>query len=425
MRGVRWILALLLAGLFVPSACDVYDESLLQKPKGAKGAPIPRDQWGSGLGWWSYKRADGCVSAGMPTVEDRPKNTPSGDVGELVFALRSMALGSLDRKGEPTDGAWKNLGFDLDGLCSLSPTCKSNDEAFACDPATGQSPDGNECRDNTFGHLEADAVSLQGIGKDFGLSNDAFDCALCKGDYNFVFRVTKWNGQPNDDSVRVDLYPSPGLEKERGAWKCDMDAPVGSWKKNGCWTIDDRFTIQTGTYDGTLTGESLPPANLNDPSAYVREGYIVAQLPENTLFWFPGKSAAWAYPLKLQRGFVVGKLEQVDGEWRISDGTIAGRARSSDLIESFGQLGLCPGHPLYALATGQLGLNADVIWNGVNDDSERCDSLSVGIGFEAAQAKFAGAPRDPVSLPGCPADGGADASPPVSDGGGGAGGSGD
>jgi hypothetical protein len=412
MRGVRAISSVGLVGLVVLSACDVYDESLLEK-KTSSTSPIPPEQWGSGIGWWSKKNVTtGCVSAGMPTVADRPTNTPDGDVGELYFALRSMALGSLDRNGEPTEGAWRNLGFDLDGLCTNSPTCPADDVALACDPAAAISPDGNECRDNTFGHLEADAISLQGLGKDFGLTNDGFNCALCKGDYNFVFRISKWNGQPNDSSVRLDIYPSPGLETEQGSWKCDLGMPTGAWKTNSCWGPNDKFTIQTGSTEVATTGTgSLPNSKLNDPSAYVKEGYIVAQLPENTLFWFPGKSAAWAYPLKLQRGVVVGKIEQKDGVWRISDGTLAGRARGTDLIEAFEDLGLCKGHQLYALMTGQVGLNADVLWNGANAEDEKCDSLSVGIGFDAEQASYSLTPRDPAKLPGCPppSDGGTDA----------------
>ena len=93
MRGVRRFLSLCLGGLVVVSACDVYNTSLLEKKQG-NTSPIPPDQWGSGVGWWSTKRPDGCISAGVPSIDDRPKNTPEGDIGEIYFALRSMALGS-------------------------------------------------------------------------------------------------------------------------------------------------------------------------------------------------------------------------------------------------------------------------------------------------------------------------------------------
>lgn len=405
MFRVRALLGLGFGAAVVLHACSVYDESLLEGSK-----PVPKELWGSGVGWWSKTRKDGCISAGFPTVEDRPKNTPAGDVGDLYFALSSMALGSLDRKGEATDGAWKSLGFDLDGLCTLSPTCESSDPSFACDPQSAMPGDGDYCRDNTFGKLEADTIALQGLGKEFGLSNDAFNCALCRGDYNFMFRISGWNGEPNDSNVRLDLYPSPGIETPQTSWKCDLNAPLGSWKSNPCWTETDRFTIQTKSTQGTPSATELPGAVLNDPSAYVRDGYIVGLLPENTLFWFPGKSAALAFPLKLQRGIVVGKLVKDGESYRIEDGTIAGRARGQDLIEAFESLGLCAGHPLFSLANTQLGLSSDVLWTGNNSDEAACDSISVGIGFDARVAAFAGIELPPSTLPGCPAgDGGTDA----------------
>jgi len=406
MRAVAGLLGAGIAAVVVLHSCKVYDESLLQ---GKASSPIPPDQWGSGIGWWSKKDQSGCISAGVPKQEDRPKKTSPEELPATYFAISSMALGSLDRNGEATDGAWKSLGFDLDGLCTNSDTCEGDPVELPCSPAGPSIPgDGRECRDNTFGKLEADAIALQGLGKEFGLSNDAFNCALCRGDYNFVFKISKWNGTPNDESVRLDFYPSPGLEKVP-AWQCDL-SKAGEWKKNPCWGPSDKWTIQTDTFDGAIEPGGLPPALLNDPNAYVREGYVVGVLPENTLFWFPGKSAAWAYPLKLQRALVVAKLVDKEGAWHIEDGTIAGRARTTDLIDAFESLGLCEGHSLYTLMKGQVGLAGDLLWNGTNSESATCDAMSVGIGFAASPASFGGE-KPPVTLPGCPAktDGGADA----------------
>lgn len=393
-----------LLALTLSHSCKVYDESLLE---GSGSSPVPADQWGSGIGWWSTQ-SGGCVSAGFPTQGDRPKNTPADSIGDLHFAISSMALGSLDRKGEATDGAWKTLGLDLDGLCTTSETCAVEPKTFAC-ASVGSAPgDGRECRDNTFGRLEADAIAVEGLGVDFGLSNDAFNCALCRGDYNFVFRISGWNGTPDDESVRLDFYPSPGLEK-KPAWQCDLKS-TGAWKKNSCWGAKDKWTIQKGTTDGSVKPGALPNALLSDPSAYVRDGFVVGQLPENTLFWFPGKSAAWAYPLKLQRAVVVAKLVEKSGSYAIEDGTIAGRARTTDLVQAFEDLGLCEGHSLYGLMKGQVALNADLLSNGTNVESAPCDALSVGIGFDARPASF-GAEAPAVALPGCPTggDGGVDA----------------
>jgi hypothetical protein len=394
--------------------CQVYDSSLL-KEKEPEG-DVPESQWGSGIGWWSKKHPNGCLSAGAPTVNDRPKGASGDSIPPLYFAVRDMALGSLDREGQPTDFAWKTLGFDLDGVCTNSETCPGEQEP-SC-KGLGMPADGRECRDNTFGRLENEAVSLENVGKTVGLSNDGFNCSLCNGVYNFLIKISEWNGQPDDANVRVDLYPSPGIENPP-AWKCDIADPIGAWKPNPCWTKSDKFTIQSNSFTGVLSEKELPPASLNDPSAYVRHGYIVGQLPADTLFWFPGdKATVRAFPLKIQHGIFVGKLEQKDAGWHIADGTIAGRARRDDLVEGFQQLGFCEGHELYSAMQIYLTTYLDILASGAVSPEATCDALSVGIGFTADEASFSTTPVDVVPLPGCPTtppidggiDGGSDAS---------------
>jgi hypothetical protein len=356
-------------------------------------------------------------------------------VAPHYFAVRDMALGSLDRAGEPTDLAWQTLGFDLDGVCTNSDTCGDEIDVVPCTSVgTGIPNDGKECRDNTFGRLEDEAVALEGIGKTIGLSNDGFNCSLCGGVYNFVIKLSEWNGQPDDSNVRVDFYPSPGIENPP-SWKCDINAPVGEWKSNGCWTRSDKWTIQEDSYTGTLqAGAELPPAKLNDPSAYVRQGYIVGQLPSDALLWFPGdKATVRAYPLKIQAGIFAGKLVQQDGAWHIADGTIAGRSKGEDLVEAFELLGFCQGHQYYGTMKLYVNNYLDILASGAVSETATCDALSVGIGFTADEASFSTTPAAVVPLPGCPTtdggtdggnDAGSDASTGGSGGSGGAGGTG-
>jgi hypothetical protein len=400
-------LALSAAGLAL--ACNVYDTSLLEDPK---QTPVPEGEWGSGIGWWSAKTSDGCVRAGVPSVNDRPQNA-GGDGGPvLLFAIRSMALGSLDRDQEPTEDAWQTLGFDLDGVCTNSKSCPGENKVSCTSLGTGIPFDGLSCRDNTFGRLEATAVSLPGVGKQFGLSNDGFNCALCNGNYNFVIQLSDWNGEPDDSNVRIDFYPSPGTDKVLD-WECSLDDPPGAWRSRGCWTAQDRWTLANGSFDGPIAPEGkLPPAKLNDPSAYVRQGYVVGQLPSNASFWFPGdRGAVAAYPLKIQQGVFAGKITQKDGVWRIEDGTIAGRAKKEDIIGAFEDLGFCQGHEYFGTMLNYVSSSLDVLASGAVSEEATCDSLSVGIGFEAEQADVSRTAVDVAALPGCPVvtDGGAEA----------------
>lgn len=428
MRFTRLAGALLLVSVGGFAACNVYNDSLLKKGATTSVGPVDPSLYGSGIGWWSKKDAKtGCISAGVPTADEAPKSVDGPSIKPIVLALKAMALGSLGRDGLPNDKdpPWESLGFDLDGVCSNSDTCptpQSGDVQAPCHSVGGIPQDGHECRDNTFGRLEHDAVSL--IGAKYGLSNDGFNCALCRGDYNFLIRISEWDGKPNDSQVRIDMYPSPGLVTPP-PWQCQLDDPNHTWRTQQCWKAGDKWTIQPGTYLGSIAKDgSLPDAKLNDPAAYVRDGYVVGQLPDNVLFWFPGDNGVTrAYPLKMQGGVVAGKLQKdKGGSWELVDGTIAGRSSIEDLKTGFEELGLCANTTSdYTLMTGYLSNFADILANGKVSPQAQCDALSVGIGFDALEATFSGKERAVTPLPGCPPDldGGTDGGD-----GGGAGGSG-
>jgi hypothetical protein len=378
---------------------------------------VPEIEGGSGIGWWSGGVDAGgqtCFSAKMPTPADRPPPGDTTEIPPIYLAVGTMRIGSQDPNFQPDSGAWEDLGMDIDGVCTNSPTCDLED-SVSCKPTVPAIPyDGNYCRDNTFGRLEVQAASIPEVGTKYGLNDDAFNCALCSGAYNFIIRISNYNGAPDDDSVRVDLYPSPGLETVL-PWNCQDP----SWRVHPCFTADMPWLVRDTAVTADAGGPDLPNAVLADPNAYVRSGYIVAELPPDTLFWFPtipGRKAdvATAFPLKLTQAVVTGQVTKAeDGTWSIVDGTIAGRSRETDIIEGFRLIGFCESDPNYSLMQGFLHGSLDVLANGQNDPNTTCDAVSVGIAFTARQAT-AGGLIHVDDLVECPAgdagtDGGADA----------------
>jgi hypothetical protein len=243
--------------------------------------------------------------------------------------------------------------------------------------------DGNHCRDNTFGRVEFQAALVPEVAKKYGLSDDAFNCALCVGHYNFLVRLTNYNGLADDDSVRVDLYPSPGLENVL-PWNCADP----TWTRRPCFTPDMPWTVQSDVLTSQRGGPELPDSKLKDDQAYVREGYLVATLPDDTLFWFPGyKALVVAYPLRLQKAIVTGRVAKgTDGVWRIDDGIIAGRSRAADVVKGFRLIGFCEGDANYKLMTEFIDKNLDLLGDGARDPNVTCDAMSVGLAFQASQA---------------------------------------
>jgi hypothetical protein len=357
--------------------CSVYEPSLLEpRTNGLE----PKD----GIGWWSGPGDRNCISARMPTADERPSPQDPKDVGAIYLAIETMRIGSLNPQGVPDSNAWKDLGYDLDDTCTGSDTCEGEDSPPSCQPTVPQvSTDGNYCRDNTFGRLEYAAGLIPELAKKYGLSDDAFNCALCVGDYNFVIKISGYNGLSDDDDIRIDLYPSPGLEKIL-PWDCSNP----DWHTHPCFTTDLKWTIEDDSVTEPRGGPDLPNSKIVDEHAYVKEGYLVGQLPPNTLFWFPGyKALVVAFPLKLSTATVSGKLARGgDGVWRITDGIIGGRALGTDLVRGFRLMGLCDADPNYSVMTDFVQKNLDIIAAGGKNPAATCDGMSVGLGYTALQA---------------------------------------
>lgn len=367
----------LVAASVSATGCDVYTKDLLAP------APVTVPQE-DGVGWWSGSGDRGCFSTRTPGAGDRPTGTSSADVGPITLAISSMRLGSRNKAGDLDPNAWKDIGMDLDGLCTGSDTCEGQDSPAGCAPTVPQvAYDGNYCRDNTFGRLEFQAALVPEIAKKYGLNDDAFNCALCVGDYSFLIRVSGYNGEPDDESIRVDLYPSPGLESVL-PWNC----ADSTWNQRPCFTPDMPWTVESDVLTEKGAGPDLPPSTIFDDAAYVKQGSIVVHLPDDTLFWFPGyKALVVAYPLRLQKAVVTGKLARGnDGVWRIQNGVIAGRSRGADIVKGFRLIGFCESDPNYKLMSEFVDKNLDVLGDGTNDPGSTCDSMSVGVTFEALQA---------------------------------------
>jgi hypothetical protein len=376
--GLASSIAIVLVGAvgIALAQCSVYDTSLL--------APdLSRPPSAGGIGWWSGNGDRGCFSARMPTLEDRPAKGSDKVLPPIYLAVQTTRLGSLGVDGLLNQDAWKDIGFDLDGVCTGSDTCEGEDSPPSCTPTVPQvSRDGNACRDNTFGRLEFAAAVIPELSKTYGLSDDAFNCALCVGDYNYLFRITNYNGEENDDSVRVDLYPSPGLDKPL-PWDCTDS----SWKDHPCFTPDQKFQVTPESMATPTPGPALADAVVYDDKAFVRDGYIVVHFPDNTLVWFPGyKALVVAFPILMQKGILAGKLtKDPDAVWRITDGTIGGRVRGGDLVQGFRELGLCEQDDKYSVMIDFVNKNLDVLADGRTDTSATCDAMSAGLAFTAQQ----------------------------------------
>lgn len=339
--------------------------------------------------WWTGPETNTCKSTGLPTPADRPEKSDDATMIDAIYvALTEVRMGSTNRAGERTPDAWADFGFDLDGLCTNSSTCPGREE-IGCRRAGPAVPfDGQLCRDNTFARLQPVLATVPELGNEFGLNQEVFNCALWRGSYNTLIRISEYNGQANDAHVRVDFYASPGIQ-DALSWTCPADdfrEAYPPWRSSRKWGIDQSWLSGSIGAPGTL-----PDSRYADADAYVRGGYLVAQVPEGSPQGFLGDGAPYrGFMYKVRRGSFVARLAQgQDNTWSLDDGLMAGRILKEDLLQGFREAGFCGSGGLETFYSNMLTYideDADVLASGKVDPNADCDAMSYAIGFKARQA---------------------------------------
>lgn len=411
--SIASVLAALVALGGIAGACSVYDESLLEDgPDGGVGGSsaaggVAGMAGGSGTGgtaattgeaWWPYTRADGCESAGTPVREDRPEPTEDMDLPNPIYVgITKMRFGAVNDDIDSDPEAWKGIGLDIDNSCQNSPTCDI-DGTFVNEPSCTNDilipGDGDQCRDNSIGKLFQIASESPLVGQLFGVTEENWNCAMWRGEMTMIIKITNYNGKKFDDTVRVDMYASTGLEA-LPAWQCEPDPannekPEASWKNQALPVVTKKWKIADESISPTADPIPGQPANskTSDPAGFVRDGWLFASFGANAEFWLNGVNAhVPGFRLLYQRGFIVGKLAQnLDGQWTIEDGVITGALKPDDVIAGFEEIGYCQNMcDSYTTVIQYVNTNQDLLSSGENLPEVKCDALSFAVDFDARQ----------------------------------------
>jgi hypothetical protein len=280
------------------------------------------------------------------------------------------------------------IGLDVDSVCTSSPGCQDKQQPTSCKATTAQpSLDAEGCRDNALADVMAMVARIPPLDDALGLSDDEFNCELWRGGYNLLFRLTGYNGGSEDDSVRVDWYTSNGIEQQP-TWHCpepDVSAKYARWPSSAPWNVDAQALIGSVTEPGLL-----PDSRVSDPRAYVHAGYLVSRLPDGALLRLAGDAQPFrGFAMPVHEAVWLGRVTKTsDGHWTVSDGLVAGRVRTEDLLRSFAQVGLCNGSPAGTFVESvdrYIAQSADVLADGEAAPDQTCDALSFGIAFTASE----------------------------------------
>lgn len=311
-----------------------------------------------------------CGAPGPATYPDPPTNVPPStkDV-EVVAAEYTIDLGDRPKSAvEPTH--FLEIGFDLDNKCTTVDTLKT---ATTCKPppyALGV-VDGNGGIDNAFGIF---IQTIRDVVKDF--SSEQYTQDIQSGKANVLIRLQNWNGQANDDEVRVSTI---------------VAAPFDSFSP-------DARPLWDGRDAWPVAADSLNSASIDDPKfvdthAYVNNFQLVASLSEGNLRLDVGLSSVRRVrlDLKLSAAFVVCDIApEATGKWgyTFSKCTLGGRWLADDLVKQLGQFpnplannaALCRGNPTYESFKEALCSRVDML-HTLGSPTQDCDALSVGMTF--------------------------------------------
>jgi len=347
-------------GLAIADACSIYDPSLLVGDAGVPDAASDAPQ----------VDADTCGSARWPTRPD--KDDPSTKDYEFYDAVSLLDFGAADA------GVAPNYGFNLDGFC----TCPMPD---SCKPLGSDGGGPPKHCDDDGGVDNSGAALIRQFSSSAGFFDQGYiNTMIGKGVFGALFRIKGYNGQANDTKVELSVYVSNGTEGVQQG----MPA-VPQLDGNDKWTIDPVSLL-----GGTIPDGGAPIPNAYDPTAYVRDGFLVANLD------FPlgigAGNGDGLVTVDLSGSVIVAKLEPYQGAFR-AKGVIGGRWPTTKLLKSIAVLhdpfdydaSLCGTNATYQALKPKICGYADITKNPSADGTNApCDSISLGFAFEGTPATF-------------------------------------
>jgi hypothetical protein len=298
----------------------------------------------------STSELDPCGHALPPPPPEQP------DVGDSVpaFYLAVRTMSFLD------DGS-AVAGFDLDGVCT-------------CEPRPNTAFDGGS---SFFGSF-ADVLDIDQVS--------GFAAQAAAGERTMLLHVSDYNGTPNDSDVRLGIMPSRGIVDGSGCGTVPVagSAPPG-------WCGRDRWTYPLAN---VLPSTKVP---LERVKGWVKDGKLAFR-SDASISILVGKSV-----VKLSAPMGAGKLFKAgDGNWRLEDAVLAGRAPMTDILAAVGTFDeprdggtatdggprklICQG-PLFPALKGTICDQSDITDTPASDfRAAACNAMSTAVRLVAEQS---------------------------------------
>ncbi len=324
-------------------------------------------------------------SCSTPTGDCRvapaePTDAPTGDgTTPTVVALNSLLLGDKTRDGTLDSKAWKDYGFNLDGLVSTRGG-KNHCKPAGSGTVASIQPDGNGGIDNSFG------ANLLGLITTLAAdASDSVNESITDGDFTVILRMSTLGSGAEQKGIAADLFGG---------------AKLGS----------------TPAFDGSdvwpVMSELLnDPADINSSKVKFGSSFVTGGT------WYSGTPGTLSLALSVSGFTLTLNIRQAIISTKItgagtaaaagSDGIIGGVLDTEELVSELKKVAgtfdesLCDGSTFESIASS-IRAASDIMADGTNGDSSKtCDGISIGLGFsaKAVQLGTAAPPATPGADP--------------------------
>jgi hypothetical protein len=310
-----------------------------------------------------------CDTTDIPDPPAAPLDAPPV---EVFFALRAIRFGDSEVRAsvpgldlDRADGCRIDCrGEDECGVPEFLPPLSSEEQLRRCDFVDGI--------DNAGVHL------FERLAPNVGTDAESLSAEANAGQWSLILRVREWNGQPDDATVHLALFATPGFgwtpAGEGGGGGAPPVAPP-RWDGTDVWPIDVR-SLAPGSTD-------LETPAFEDRNAYVTGGTIVGALGG---VFYVGVNQL---PVELADGVLIAPMLDVGlPTLRIEKAVFGARWPVQDLIDGLGplQLGddaaLCNLPILFDTIVQDVCKLVDVTADGLPG---ACDALSFAIELDAGR----------------------------------------
>jgi len=328
-----------------------------------------------------------------------PADNPAAGATPTVVAMRKLLLGDTDANGNPDPNAWRDIGYNIDGLISTkngTNHCKPEEGA----PKSSVQTDGTNGIDNSFG-----SNLMPIIGSLASNASQQISQSLEDGTFTIMLQLDKLEdsgSKPDQTGISAALYGGANFEAmvDCTANPTETNCSPPKWDGSDMWPVVPELLTNTS---------DINSSKVKFPTSYVAGGTWVSgsQGDLDLSVSIQGFSLA----LKITKAVLTMDITGMGSSAKATKGVIAGVIPTENLINELKKVAggfdasLCEGATFDSIAQ-QIRAASDIMSDGTNGDpSKTCNGISVGLGFEAEAMQLGGvappadAPPDPCATP--------------------------